>query len=190
MIWFTSDLHFGDRRLSLYARDLYFNNSDEYEEEILEMWEDFVEENDTVYVLGDVAFDIDSCLLLNQLPGEKILIRGNYDLDSMTAKPGVTNCLITVFDEIYDELILKIDGIPFYLNHFPEKCRSDMFNLTGHIHGAWRVQRNMINVGIDAWNYTLVDKDHILFFYNAIKNHYDINVFAGELKCNTNHSIK
>jgi calcineurin-like phosphoesterase family protein len=188
MIWFTSDLHFGDDRIGLYARDLFFNNNDEFEKEVISNWKYQVNDADTVYVLGDIAFDPESCLKLNQLPGRKILIRGNYDIDGMTAKPGVTECLPKVFEEIYDDLILEVGSISFYLNHFPQKCISDKFNITGHIHGSWRVQRNMINVGIDAWNYFLLDSDHLLFFYNAVTKYYDINVFAGELHCNTDHS--
>lgn len=186
MIWFTSDLHFGDERLNLYARDLFFKDNDDFERAVIRNWGLNVSNKDTVYVLGDVAFTPSSCLKIKELPGKKILIRGNYDRDDMTAHPGVTQYLPEIFDEIYDEKIIELDGIKFNLNHFPEKCLSYEFNITGHIHGAWRIQRNMINVGIDAWNYHLLDKDHLLFFYEAVKNHYDINVFAGEIPVNHN----
>ena len=42
----------------------------------------------------------------------------------------------------------------------------------------------MINVGLDAWNYKLVPEENIKHTYNAIKNYFDANVFAGELDSN------
>lgn len=184
MIWFTSDLHFGDNRLEMFSRDMFFQDLDDFERTIIRTWNLTISKNDIVYIIGDVALNPASCLKIKELSGKKILIRGNYDRDDMTAKYGVTQYLSELFDEIYDEKVIEIYGILLNLNHFPEKCRTDLFNITGHIHGLWRVQRNMINVGIDAWNYQLLNKDKLLFFYNAIKKYYDVNVFAGELNCN------
>jgi len=184
MNWFTSDLHFGDTRDFLYGRDIYFKDNKEFQHKVIFNWNKQVDPHDTVYVLGDVAFTSEACLAVRDLPGRKILIRGNYDRDDMTAHPGVTQYLPEVFEEIHDELIIEMGGIKFNLNHFPEKCLAYEFNLTGHIHGLWRVQRNMINVGIDAWNHHLLDEPHIIHFYNAIQEFFDINVFAGELPCN------
>lgn len=183
MIWFTSDLHLGDQRLYLYARDLCFKDNKEFERTLFKHWNEQVKSEDTVYVLGDVSFD-ESCYKIKYLNGKKVLIRGNYDRDDMTAKDGVTKILPTIFDEIYDDKLLELDGNLLYLNHFPDKCVSEHFNVTGHIHGLWRVQRNMINVGIDAWNYYLINQERLMFFKNAIDKHYDLNVFAGELQCN------
>jgi len=59
-----------------------------------------------------------------------------------------------------------------------------MFNICGHIHGLWKVQRNMINVGVDAWHFIPVSEEQIIFYMNGIKKHYDANVFAGELEPN------
>lgn len=188
MKWFTSDTHLGDTRLNLYGRDISFKDNDDFENTFFLNWLKKISHKDTVYIIGDVAFTADSCLKLKQLPGKKILITGNYDRDDMTAKPGVTKYLPTIFSEIYDELLLTLEDDfhkeEVYLNHFPTKCRKDKFNLTGHIHGSWRIQRNMINVGLDAWNYQLISEENILFFINAIRKFYDKNVFAGELPCN------
>jgi len=183
-IWFTSDLHFGDDRITLYARDIFFKSIEDFEHKVIFNWRNKVEEKDTVYVLGDVAFTPLSCLKIKELPGKKILIRGNYDRADMTAKDDVVRYLPEIFEEIYDDLLLELGGKIFYLNHFPDKCSEELFNITGHVHGCWRFQRNMINVSIDAWNFHLLDKNRLLFFYNNIKKYYDINVFAGELKCN------
>jgi len=184
MNWFTSDLHLGDDRMNLYARDMFFKNYEDFETTLFKNWNDSVKEDDTVYVLGDIAFDASSCLKMTQLKGKKILIRGNYDRDDMTAKPNVTQHLSKVFYQIYDDIDIELNGILLHLTHFPTDCVNYSFNITGHIHGLWRVQRNMINVGIDAWNYRLIDENRLMFFYNAIKKFYNKNVFAGELSCN------
>ena len=52
-----------------------------------------------------------------------------------------------------------------------------MFNIVGHIHSLWKVQRNMVNVSTDIWNFSPVSEDKILFIRNAIENFYDENVF-------------
>jgi hypothetical protein len=42
----------------------------------------------------------------------------------------------------------------------------------------------MVNVGVDAWHFTPVSEDLIKFQMGGIRNHYDQNVFAGELISN------
>ena len=55
-------------------------------------------------------------------------------------------------------------------------------NIVAHIHGTWKVKRNMINVGVDAWHFTPVSEDMIKFQINGIRNYYDENVFMDEIK--------
>lgn len=49
-------------------------------------------------------------------------------------------------------------------------------------HGTWKVKRNIINVGVDAWHFIPVSEDLIKFQINGIRNHYDENVFMDEIK--------
>lgn len=51
------------------------------------------------------------------------------------------------------------------------------FGLFGHIHRSQMVRRYGINVGIDCNNYFPMSLDDVKFFINAIKNHYDNEVF-------------
>ena len=180
MIYFTSDLHLGDERLNLYGRDLIANNSTEIDELIIENWNKLVSEKDTVYVLGDVCYNSDKAHLISFMRGRKILIKGNYD-EQLTNEEWSR-----YFDVIYDKgLFLKItSNETVYLNHYPTNGKSDCFNIVGHIHGTWKVQRNMVNVGVDANHFYPVSLDRIKFQINGIRNHYDENVFAGTLKCN------
>lgn len=70
-----------------------------------------------------------------------------------------------------------INGTLYNLVHYPVDAKSDKMNIVGHIHGLWKVQPNMINVGVDAWHFRPVPETTISFIHNAIKNYYDKNVF-------------
>ena len=181
MNYFTSDTHFGDTRLDLFHRDMLGLSPNQMDILIISKLSKLTK-NDTLYHLGDVALSEQSLLYINNIKCKKVLIRGNYDQEDKINQDLLNEC----FSEIYDELDITIQGINFYLNHYPSKCKEDKFNLTGHIHGLWRVQRNMINVGCDIWHFEPVSEDKIIFTHTAIKKYYDENVFAGELKCNNN----
>jgi calcineurin-like phosphoesterase family protein len=176
MTYFTSDHHFGDTRFNLFHRD--FKSSIQQEYVFMDAWNSTVEPSDTVYHLGDFAYDDESLDIVNKLNGTIHLIKGNYD------DPRPQDRLLELFESVQDNLVLNIGGEEVYLVHYPERGRPDMFNIVGHIHGLWKVQRNMINVGCDAWHYRPVSEERIKFTMEAIRKHYDVNVFAGELECN------
>ena len=152
---------------------------------------------DVVYANNEESWDVLN-IIRHRFPNSKFnLIVGNYDEDKL-------DMLENYFDLIwkdggYIHLGGNIDfensknSKPFLkvaLNHYPIKCKEWMnsedvafgnvptsFAITGHIHGLWKVQRNMINVGVDAWHFKPVSEDEILFCWNAMQNFYDENVF-------------
>ena len=192
-IFFVADSHFGDERLNLYGRDLLFNSAKEVDEYIIKKWNETISKNDLVYHLGDVSMTKEGLDILNQLNGEKILIQGNYDLsvdNGGTAKYEINeNILLKYFSKVYEDLIIDIGGEKVFLNHYPTNVKEDMFNICGHIHGLWKVQRNAVNVGLDAWHFTPVSEELIKFQMNGIRNHYDQNVYAGELEANMKNRV-
>ncbi len=180
MRYFTSDTHFHDERLNLFGRDFLFSNSKEVDEYIIKRWNEKVKPEDLVYHLGDVSVTKEGYKILNQLNGIKILISGNYDLKYDR------NFLEQYFVEVLNYNIIEIKGNPYYLNHYPEKCQcNEMFNIVGHVHALWQVQRKMINVSSDAWHFSLLSENDIIVYRNKIEL-LDINVFAGELTVNSN----
>lgn len=184
MRYFTSDIHFDDDRLNLFARDLLFDNKEEFDKHIIKMWNETVKEDDIVFVLGDVALSEKGLENIGKCNGTKFLIKGNYD-EKETAKYDVSDdLLLKYFKKVAKNGFIKINDEKIYLNHYPTKCKAEFFNLTGHIHGTWKVQRNMINVGTDAWHFKPVSEEMIKFQINGIRKHYDENVFAGELEAN------
>ena len=94
---------------------------------------------------------------------------------------------IITFKKLEYNMFSPYQGFIYKIN---KEYKVDKFNLVGHIHGLWRVQRNMINVSVDAWGYKPISVETILTTKNAIEQFYDGNVFAGELDCNTQHIIK
>lgn len=68
------------------------------------------------------------------------------------------------------------------LVHEPEFGRGvDKFFLFGHIHQLQMVKKNGLNVGTDCHRFFPIDAETVLFYYKAITNHYDKNVFMKRL---------
>ncbi len=187
--FFTSDPHFDDPRLNLFGRDVLFETSLQVDNHIIKRWNKVVGKDDLVYVLGDAALTRKGLGKFARLNGKKILIKGNYDTPELGKYAVSDELLSCYFDEIHDELIITIKMLDntkedVYLNHYPEKGKSSMFNIVGHVHDFWKVQRNMLNVSTDTWHFTPITEEKVAFQINGIRNFYDINVFAGELPVN------
>lgn len=191
--WFTSDWHLGEDRIGINGKpNLFyrpFKSINEQNYAIMDgLFNSDFKDGDELWHLGDVLYNVDDHLLLSPLraryPNSKFhLIIGNYD-------EGKLDILKKYFDTIQDEFKMfhELDGKNLYLNHYPTRCLEqfcpdDPFNdvfsfaITGHIHGLWKVQKQMINVGVDAWHFLPVSEDEIKFAMIACEKYYDKNVF-------------
>lgn len=180
--YFTANWHLGDDRIGINSKpNLFYRPFSSINEQNSTIFNqihlsDF-NDGDTLYHLGNVFYTINYDThemfeeFKNDYPNSNlILIKGNYD-DNKTSN------LIHFFDEIHEELTIEIKGRKYYLNHYPVNCIDKEFSLTGHIHGLWKVQKNMINVGVDAWHFKPVSEDEIDFCRTACEKYYDDNVF-------------
>ena len=78
--WFTSDFHMDHRNILEYCNRPYLTVG-EMNEAIVANWNAVVEQDDTVYFLGDFSLSIKSVQkYLPRLMGNKVLITGNHDL--------------------------------------------------------------------------------------------------------------
>ena len=161
---------------------------------------------DVIYKTFDQEFLIDFqssnyCLstINKKFPTSKFnIIVGKYDVDKLKLLGKYFDLIwndggyIHITDDRYTDPYMKV-----ILNHYPSTCKERMekdalrmqdssiaygnksvsFAITGHIHGLWKVQRNMINVGVDAWHFKPVAEDEIKFCWNAMQKFYDENVF-------------
>lgn len=180
--YFTSDWHLGDDRIGINGKpNLFYRPFDSVHNQNHAIFNGLVmspfKNGDTLYHLGDVLYNLedDSISWLQVIrdlyPNSKFhLIIGNYDDNKL-------DILGKYFDTMQKDDDIQIDGQQFYLNHYPSQCLDSSFALTGHIHGLWKVQKNMVNVGVDAWHFKPVSEDEIKFCRNAVEKYYDINVF-------------
>lgn len=180
-IYFCSDHHFLDPRTHFFTRP--FKNIKENIDGLINNHNEVVSEDDLVYFLGDVFFnsvkDSKNLSMVDKMNGRKILILGNHDKIPRQE-------YLKSFDSVHDNLIIEHNDQKFFLTHEPKDASHELFSLVGHVHGSWRVQKHMINVGVDVWNMCPVSLESILNCKNLIDNVYDENIFAGELSQNLN----
>ncbi len=178
----TADTHFGEPENRLEIMFRRFKSPEHHNQTMINNWNKVVTPEDKVYHFGDFAYD--KSLLtkdfVSQLNGSIILIRGNHD----TSSPKL---LKSLFTEVYDSLLLKYKDQTFFCNHFPSNGKKGFWNICGHVHANWRVQKNMINVGVDAWQYTPIPISDLPKIINAIENHYDEDIWAAYYEANTKH---
>lgn len=184
--WLTADWHLGETRMDLMGRPFF--GPDDQLELLVRNHNTVVRPKDKVIVIGDVCFQksedpkswLDKCARFN---GQKILIRGNHDriFTDDDLKP-YFDMVIGDGGGYYD----TFGGIRCYLTHYPTEGVADAFNLVGHIHGAWKYQLNMFNVGVDVNHFRPVDADTIPFHFNAVSKFYDDDVWVAYNPINLN----
>lgn len=178
---FVADTHFGqERTLQLSKRP--FRSVADMNRELVENWNIYVSERDAVYYLGDFGDpEIISRLNCSQF----WLIAGNYDtpevLEELRKDPRVR---VILPDKPPLTVIPPDDvGLPqLKLIHEPEKADDpDAFYLFGHIHKLQMVKQNGLNVGVDCHHFHPIGYKTVKFYYDAITQHYDHNVFMGRM---------
>ena len=114
-IWFTSDLHFLHKNIINYC-NRPFKDVNDMADNIIKNWNSIVNENDTVFILGDVGLGSLTKLVeyIKRLNGKKILIPGNHDRGYLSKQ-----AFIELFDDIIPQVYIKIDKYNIYLSHFP-----------------------------------------------------------------------
>ena len=138
-IFIVSDLHLGHDKPFIYgARG--FENVEDMNEAIIRKWNEIVDEEDDVYVLGDLVMGPETNLqMLRRLKGRLHIVRGNHDTDTRWNFYQELPNVVEVDNCIY----FSYDGYKFYLSHYPtittradagkplKKC---LVNLCGHTH--------------------------------------------------------
>ena len=177
--WFTSDLHFGHENIIRYCHRPFADVA-EMHEVLVGRWNERVDRDDEVWVLGDVAMGpIEQSLsLVRQLQGRKVLVTGNHDRcwPGHPRRPDEweERYRDAGFAEIQHGTVeTEIGGETVLAGHFPYEGDShdeDRFTgarpvddgkwlLHGHVHTRWKVCDRQINVGVDVWDYAPVSED-------------------------------
>ncbi len=179
--WFTADQHFGHTNIIDYCGRPFASVS-EMNEALIERWNARVREDDTVWVLGDVAMGpIDESLAaVRRLAGRKILVAGNHDRCWYGHGERAFEWMDRYLDAGFDEIVqgspaIEIDGVSVVLSHFPYEGDSRATDryvehrppddgrwlLHGHVHDRWSVRDRMINVGVDVRGYAPVAEHEV-----------------------------
>lgn len=131
---YISDLHFGHKNVIRFD-GRPFSNTEEMEDKLVENWNRVVRRNDTTYILGDFCWgkEPEWIRVLSRLSGNKVLIRGNHDLKTMSS--GLRN----LFQDVKDYKEIDDNGRKVILCHYPMLFyrggyRPDCFMLCGHVH--------------------------------------------------------
>jgi calcineurin-like phosphoesterase family protein len=157
------------------------------DEVITSRWNRVAKDDSRIIHIGDFGkYDT-----VKNLRGRITLICGNYEVEDIKkiqeqghnltyACMKFRENLITLGfeDVIFEKLITNgPDGGLYCLCHEPVDCIKGAFNLFGHIHKLQMVKRFGLNVGIDCHNFKPITFKEVLWYKNAIENHYDNNVF-------------
>lgn len=146
-------------------------------EELVRRHNYIVQEEDTVYVLGDLMMgpDIESGMeLIKQMKGKKIIVRGNHDSDKR----------VKAYEAIYpvhDALRIKYNGYNFFLCHYPtmtanfeSHIKACTISLHGHTHQQTNFYEEMpwiFHVGVDSHNCFPISIDEVIKDINEqVKN--------------------
>ncbi|MHB1266172.1 MAG: metallophosphoesterase [Acidithiobacillus ferriphilus] len=146
--YFTSDLHFGHKNIIEFCQRP-FDSVEAMDKGLVRAWNNRVEANDTVYVLGDFAFEsgVKAKTMLSRLAGQKILILGNHDRSNDWVGEG--------WSEVHDALRVEINHTRLYLHHYPLRDWPGKWqgtiHLYGHVHGGLEPLPGSMDVGVDSW---------------------------------------
>lgn len=170
--YFTSDQHFDHENIIKYC-NRPFKDVHQMNEELVKRWNETVKPDDDVFILGDFCFNLDRWMYFSKrLSGaNKINLLGNHEPKKLKA--------------LMRECRFKWDGVHFRLCHYPyhgyDKERTDIpchryplkrndeILLHGHVHNEWKVRDNMINVGVDVWDFRPVSLETIVKLYHDMQ---------------------
>jgi calcineurin-like phosphoesterase family protein len=149
-----------------------FDSVEDMDECLIERWNRYVDKRDTVWHLGDVGMGSMTrtlTLVSSRLKGTKHLIVGNHD----KVWHGNRNAhqhfpeFMESFQSVSSHGRRKILGRQVLLSHLPyvgDHITPDRFEqwrlpnlglplLHGHVHTEWQKLGNMLNVGVDRWEF-------------------------------------
>lgn len=167
MIYFIADTHFSEERIMRYE-NRPFLDSVEMNNELLVRWNNVVNQDDEVYVLGDFGAEGQEKVILNQLKGRKYLIKGNHDVKSNQYYRDAG------FEEAYDHPIIIKDF--WILSHEPLYVNNNMpyANLFGHVHNSPIIKtysKQHYCVSVERIRYTPISLDDIIsIIQGGLKN--------------------
>lgn len=184
-IYFTSDTHFGHRNIIDYC-DRPWTNVHDMNEGLIARWNKIVNDEDTVYHLGDFAMTIKDEEIKNivrRLKGTKILILGNHD-ERTIARHSSQFIADDLFYDIHPGVKeIKVGKKRIVLCHYSMEVwngsHHGAYHLYGHSHGTLpeSESKRSFDVGVDPNGYFPVSFEEVAERMSAKKwkpvDHHD-----------------
>lgn len=135
MNFYISDIHFGHSNVIRFDHRPFFDR-DEMDRVLIHLWNERVEKDDNVYIVGDFCYrnEKQADWYLRQLKGKKYLIIGNHDGDTLKNERALG------YFETIDKMMHVTDrDKQICLCHFPiaewNGYHKGHWHVYGHIHG-------------------------------------------------------
>lgn len=160
---YISDIHFGHTNVIGFD-NRPFKDRDEMDETIIENWNNRVNPDDHVYIVGDVSYHAGKTddWYLKQLKGHKHLIVGNHDRFLIQNEKALS------YLESVDKMLNITDtDKKIVLCHFP------LASWSGENHGSWLIYGH-IHASIDDVYYFMAKKDRALNAGACINNYVPV----------------
>ena len=184
MIWLTSDLHLFHNQEFIY-KPRGFSSIEEMNDAIEQNWNDLVNDDDEVYILGDLMVggkrvSNNVCMeIVKHLKGKKHVIIGNHDTDTRIKLYRQEESIV----DVQYAFMMRYKSRSLYLSHYPtitsdqeyEKPKQWIINFFGHTHSNEKFYKGipfMYNVALDAHQNRPVLLDNALHEIRENISHY------------------
>lgn len=136
--WVYSDPHFYHRNICRFVnfdgtKVRPWNDAEQMTEEMIEWYNECVDDKDRVYILGDVAFTAANIRkAVSQLKGRIVLVPGNHE-------PTKLKRYVDLFDDVRGYVVKK----GFIMSHIPiheQSLSRWQLNIHGHLHNNFVVR--------------------------------------------------
>ena len=163
--WLISDTHFGHTNAYTFTKDdgtllrHPYTSAEECDTAMIENWNRVVKPSDKVYHLGDIVINKKHLPTLAKLNGEKILIKGNHDIEK-----------IHRFTEYFRDVRGSHQLAGMLLTHIPIHPQSLArwgCNVHGHLHAKQVMlgdepDPRYICVSVEQINFTPIHLDEVV----------------------------
>lgn len=174
---YIADLHFGHNKVIQFDHRP-FADCDEMDRILIQLWNNRVQPDDDVYVLGDFAYRNEKPeeWYLEQLKGKKHLVIGNHDQHLLNNSKA-----LAYFETIDKMLHISDNGSQICACHFPiaewNGFYKGHYHIYGHIHNKteetyqfMKNRKNALNAGCMLHNYTPVSLKELIINNENFKN--------------------
>ena len=160
--WFTADHHLGhwtsaDGNIIKYC-NRPFSTIEEMDRHLIQMWNDTVGENDTVYMQGDLTLSEWGLSYLRQLNGYIKVIAPSWHHDKRWLPDLRHDLNVAIY--LGAEYVIQIEGVWLHLSHYPlaewDRKHYGALHLHAHSHGKQLVPTNdpwithRLDIGVDS----------------------------------------